>query len=74
MSKKQRIVLAGLIIITICGLIVGLTMVGEIGTLPQVITLYVTGFGAGASLTAFIKERHINRNTHNKHSSMINKQ
>ncbi len=57
MNKKQRLALLGIIITIAVGAITAYTMIGSVAKLPNLITLYASGFASGVSLLVWIKNR-----------------
>lgn len=57
MNKKQRLALLGIIITIAVGALTAYSMIGSIAKLPNLITLYASGFASGVSLLIWIKNR-----------------
>ena len=57
MNKKQRLALVGIIITIAVGALTAYTMIGSIAKLPNLITLYASGFASGVSLLVWLKNR-----------------
>ena len=58
MNKKQRLALLGIIItIAVGALLTAYSMIGKVAKLPNLITLYASGFASGISLLVWIKNR-----------------
>ncbi len=52
MTRRQRISLVGAALCAFAALVAAITMVGQQAGLPQILILFVTGFGAGATVTS----------------------
>jgi len=57
MNKKQRLALLGIIITIAAGTLTAYSMIGSVAKLPNLITLYASGFASGVSLFVWIKNR-----------------
>lgn len=57
MNKKQRFALSGIIITIAVGALTAYSMIGNVAKLPNLITLYASGFASGVSLLAWLKNR-----------------
>jgi hypothetical protein len=68
MSLKSRLAFAGTGIGIIAGLFFGYTIVGKSAGIPDVLTLYFTGFGAGASLSILIQKKRNRKNMPKKNN------
>jgi uncharacterized membrane protein len=57
MNKKQRLSLLGILITIAVGALTAYSMIGNVAKLPNLITLYASGFASGVSLLVWIKNR-----------------
>jgi polyferredoxin len=57
MNKKQRLALLGILITIAVGALTAYSMIGNVAKLPNLITLYASGFASGASFLVWIKNR-----------------
>jgi len=57
MNKKQKLALVGIIITVAVGALTAYTMIGSVAKLPNLITLYASGFASGVSLWVWLKNR-----------------
>lgn len=55
MTSKQRLSLIGTALFIFAGIIGGITMVGQNAGLAQVMTVFFSGMGAGATLVAGLR-------------------
>lgn len=56
METKERLKLAAMIIFIISSVLSAFTLAGEVRAVT-IITLYASGFGAGATIISFLMER-----------------
>jgi hypothetical protein len=52
MTRKQRLALLGAALSAFAALVAAATMVGQKAGVPQILILFCSGFGAGATVTA----------------------
>ena len=56
MSSKQRVTLIGTALCIFAGIVAGITMVGQAAGLAQVLTVFFSGMGAGATLVSALRK------------------
>ncbi len=56
MTSKQRLSLIGTALFVFAGIVGGITMVGQNAGLAQVLTVFFSGMGAGATLVAGLRK------------------
>jgi len=57
MTRKQRFSLIGSALCVFAALVAAISMVGQQARLPQILILFFSGFGAGATLTSSLRTR-----------------
>jgi hypothetical protein len=57
MTRRRKISLGGLILCIVAGFFSSVYVIGSEARLVQVLTIFFSGFGGGASLVAFIKKK-----------------
>jgi hypothetical protein len=57
MNKNKRIALVSIILTLLAGLISGFNMIGKVASLAQVLIIFFSGFGGGASLVHLIRHK-----------------
>ena len=57
MNNKKRLALVGIIITIAVGALTAYSMIGSVAKLPNLITLFASGFASGVSLLMWIKNR-----------------
>ena len=57
MTGKQRVTLIGTALFIFAGIVGGITMVGQNAGLAQVLTVFFSGMGAGATLVSALRKQ-----------------